>query len=158
MSGPILFSAVSFRAIWAVTCLMLNGGAALAADAPRAIVVTQAWVRASLGQTPTTAAYLKIENRGAAEDRILSGATPAAAAAQLHESVSTDGIMRMQAVKSLGINPGQSLELAPGGLHIMIMGLKSPLKAGQTIPIKLRLERAGEIEVEAEVRGLGAAK
>lgn len=147
----------------AATCIILTGGAALAADAPAAdaraaIVVTHAWVRASLGQSPTTAAYLRIENRGATEDRLLAVATPAAATAHLHESVAKDGIMRMQAVNSLGIKPGQSIELAPGGLHIMMMGLKSPLKVGQTIPVKVRFEGAGEIEVDAEVRGLDDAR
>ncbi len=128
-------------------------GTASAADAP-GIVVTAAWVRASLGQSPTTAAYIRVENKGAKDDRLLSVSTPAAAMAHLHESVSANGMMQMNAVPALVIKPGQTVELTPGGMHIMVMNLKAPLRAGATMPLVLTFEQAGEIKVEAEVRGL----
>lgn len=133
--------------------LLLASGAAAAA-VTAGISVTGAWVRASLGQLPTTAAYIKVENKGTTEDRLLSVSTPAAAMANLHESVSDNGIMKMNAVPALVIKPGQTAELAPGGMHIMVMSLKAPLKAGATMPLVLKFEKAGEIRVEAEVRGL----
>ena len=133
--------------------MLLACGSAMAADSA-GITVTAAWVRASLGQSSTTAAYIKVENKGTTEDKLLSVSTPAAAMAHLHESVSSNGIMQMNAVPALVIKPGQTVELTPGGMHIMVMNLKAPLKAGATMPLMLKFEKAGEIKVEAEVRGL----
>ncbi len=137
-----------------LACLAMTTGMAVAADTAAGIVVSQAWIRASLGQSPTTAAYARIENRGLAEDRLLAIATPSAAMAQLHESVTTGGVVQMRPVKALDVGPGQVVEFAPGGMHIMVMNVKSALQAGQTVTLILRFERAGVIEVEAEVRGL----
>ena len=133
--------------------LLLVSSSAAAPEKP-GISVTAAWVRASLGQSPTTAAYIKVENKGTTEDRLLSVSTPAAVMAHLHESVSDNGIMKMNAVPILVIKPGQTVELTPGGMHIMVMSLKAPLKAGATMPLVLKFEKAGEIRAEAEVRGL----
>lgn len=136
-------------------CLLLGAVAARASDAPSAVVVSDAWMRASLGQVPDTTAYLKIENHGSTEDKLLSVATPAAAMAHLHQSATTNGVMTMAAVAPVVIKPGETIELAPGGLHVMLMSLKAPLETGQTVPLVLKFERAGVIEVQAEVRGLG---
>jgi periplasmic copper chaperone A len=136
-------------------CSLLLGVAAHAGDAPATLLISDVWMRASLGQVPTTTAYLKIENRGSADDKLLSVSTPVAAMAHLHQSAETNGVMTMAAVAALPIKPGQTVELAPGGLHIMVMNLKAPLKAGETVPLTLKFERAGEMTVQAEVRGLG---
>ena len=142
----------------AFLCFIVSGVAAEASDAPATIAVSEAWVRASLGQSPTTAAYLKIENRGTVEDRLVSISTPVAAMAHLHESVSKNGIMQMQAVNSMVIKPGQTITFAPGGLHIMVMNLNSTLKSGQVVPLTVRFEQAGEIKIDAAVKGIGDAK
>ncbi len=131
--------------------LVLFSNAAFAADT---IVVSDAWLRASLGKVPTTAAYFKVENRGAAPDKLLSISTTAAGMAHLHESVETNGVAQMRPVPSIELKPGQSVVLAPGGLHVMVMNLKAPLIAGEKVPLVLRFEKAGEVKVEAEVRGL----
>ena len=141
------------RTILTACCLLLTI-AAHAGEAPKALVVSDVWMRASLGQVPTTTAYLKIENRGPAEDKLVSVSTPVAAMSHLHDSANTNGIMSMAAVAALPIKPGQTVELAPGGLHIMVMNLKAPLKVGETVPLTLKFERAGEMTVQAEVRGL----
>jgi copper(I)-binding protein len=137
--------------------MMLTSFAAAAGDAPFAITVTDVWMRASLGKVPTTAAYLKIENHGAVDERLLSVSTPAAAMAHLHNSESADGIVRMSAMSALTVKPGETIELSPGGLHIMVMNLKAPLKVGDKVPMTLRFEKAGPMDVEAEVRGLDGA-
>ncbi len=126
-----------------------------AADAP--IVVHDAWLRASLGQSPNTAGYMKIENRGAAEDKLVSVSVAGANMAHVHESTMKDGVMQMKAVDALSLKPGAAVEFKPGGLHVMVMGLKTPLKAGETIQLRLQFARAGEITVDAQVRGLGGA-
>jgi len=122
------------------------------------ITVTDAWMRASLGKVPTTAAYFKVENKGATEDRLIGVSTPAAAMSHLHESVEENGVMQMRSVAALTLKPGQSLQLDPGGLHVMVMNLKAPLKAGEKVPLVLSFEKAGTIKVEADVRGLNETK
>jgi periplasmic copper chaperone A len=136
--------------------LLLLNTAAQAADA--GISASNVWMRASLGKVPTTAAYFTLENRGATEDRLLSVSTPVSAMAHIHNSVTTDaGVVQMAAVMSLSIKPGEKVELKPGGMHVMVMNLKAPLKAGETVLLTLWFQKAGEITVEAQVRGLDGA-
>lgn len=137
-----------------VLCLLFAASAS-AADAP--IVVHDAWLRASLGQSPNTAGYMKIENRGASEDKLIGVTVSGANMAHVHESIMKDGVMQMNAVDALTIKPGQAMEMKPGGLHVMIMGLKTPIKVGETIQLRLQFARAGEITVDAQVRGVGGA-
>jgi copper(I)-binding protein len=140
------------KTIFAALCL-LAAGTAYAADSAQ-LAVTEAWMRASLGQVPSTAAYFKIENRGTTEDKLLAVATPVAAMAHVHGMAEENGVMTMNAVGALVIKPGETVELAPGGLHVMVMNMKAPIKAGASVPLVLTFERAGRIEVQAEVRGL----
>ena len=137
--------------LFAILCLVF-APTVQAAD----VSVSDAWLRASLGQSPNTAGYMKIENRGTAEDKLV-GVNMATGMAHLHESAMKDGVMQMKAVDALTIKPGETVELKPGGLHIMVMGLKTPLKAGETVPLRLQFARGGEITVNAEVRGVGGA-
>lgn len=132
--------------------LLLLGTAVFAAEP--GIVVSDAWLRASIGKVPTTAAYFKLENTGATEDRLLAVSTPAAGMAHIHESIETNGIAQMRPVPAIALKPGAQVALVPGGLHVMVMNLKVPLKAGERVPLVLRFEKAGEVRVEAEVRGL----
>ena len=118
------------------------------------IVVTQAWMRASIGKVTATAAYATIENHSGKDDRLLSVSTPAAGSAELHEKIDDKGIMKMRPVTALTVAQGKTVELNPGGMHIMVTGLKDPLKAGDKVPLVLRFENAGEITVQADVRGL----
>jgi copper(I)-binding protein len=138
--------------IYLMMLCIVFAGAAHAADAT--ITVHDAWLRASLGQSPNTAGYMKIENRGATEDRLVSVAVAGANMAHVHESVMKDGVMQMKAVDALSVKPGEAVEFKPGGLHVMVMGLKTPLKAGETVQLRLQFARAGEITVNAQVRGL----
>ena len=81
-------------------------------------------------------------------DRLLSGTTPAADRLEIHEMSVTDGIMRMRALPDgLAIAPGQTVKLAPGGYHIMLIGLTKPLALGDHVPARLKFEKAGEVEV-----------
>jgi copper(I)-binding protein len=119
------------------------------------VIVSGAWVRQSLGQTGMTAGYLVIENKGAQDDKLVNITTSIDAVAHLHENSMKDGVMSMKPVQNLPIKAGQSLEMKPGsGLHIMIMGLKSPLMPGDPLTLDLEFERAGHIKVDAKVRGI----
>jgi copper(I)-binding protein len=139
----------------------LTVGLALAAQAGE---VTQAgdleidtpWVRASVGTSRPSAAYLTIRNTGDAPDRLTGVRTPAAGHAEIHAMVQEGGTMKMRPAGPLVIPAGGAVTLAPGGLHIMLMDLAAPLEQGGTLPLTLIFERAGEVTVEAPIARIGA--
>ena len=101
--------------------------------------------------------YLEITNRGDTADRLLSLSTAAAGKGEIHEMVMRDGVMHMRSLADgISLPPGQTVKLAPSGLHLMFVDLKSPLKQGQTLPATLVFERAGKLDVEFRVEALGA--
>ena len=99
----------------------------------------------------TGAAYMTIENRGAAPDRLLSAHTPAAAKAELHATIRDGDVVRMRAVAGIAIAPGAAVRFQRGALHVMLAELRRPLKAGEEFPLTLVFERAGAIEVSVQV-------
>ncbi len=103
------------------------------------------------GQT-SGAIYLGIENEGKEADRLLSASSPAAAGVAIHRMSMTDNIMRMREIDNLALPAGGKVVIdAESGLHLMLTGLKQPLKAGDKVPLSLRFERAGTIEVRVHV-------
>ena len=112
------------------------------------------WARATVAANG--GAYLAIENGGAQPDRLLRAASPVAATVELHTHIMDGGIMRMRAVEAIDVPAGGKVELKPGGLHIMLMGLKQPLKEGERVKLTLEFEKAGAIEVELAVDKPGA--
>ena len=96
------------------------------------------------------AGYLKLTNKGAA-DRLLSARSPAADAAEIHSMTMDGNVMKMRQVDAIELPTGQTVELKPGGYHLMLMGLKVPLKAGDQIPLTLKFEKAGEVVVTVKV-------
>jgi periplasmic copper chaperone A len=123
------------------------------------LVLEGAWARPTPDGTSISAGYLKITNRGDKPDTLLGASTLAANSAELHESaVDAEGVMTMRPVENgLEIKPGQTVELKPAGVHIMILGVKAPLKEGQTVPVTLDFKSAGKIEVPFAVKPLGGA-
>ena len=106
------------------------------------------WSRPTPAGAVAGGGFLTITNTGKEPDRLLSGATTAADRLEIHEMSVTDGIMRMRALPDgLAIAPGQTVKLAPGGYHIMLIGLKKPLAIGDRVPARLKFEKAGEVEV-----------
>ncbi len=94
--------------------------------------------------------YVTIANTGDSADALI-GVSAAFPMVQLHESFEQDGVMRMQHIERLEIGAGETAELAPGGYHVMFMGLTEPFEAGQEVPVTLSFENAGEIEVNFTV-------
>lgn len=139
------------RSILALSLLLFSTHS-LSGDAQTGSVhVADAWSRALPPVSPTGAIYLKIENRGEESERLVGVSTTVAQRAEIHEHVHADGVMRMQRVENVLIEPGQRATFAPGGHHIMLFGLKEPLVAGRQYPITLRFENADEVEVEVDV-------
>jgi copper(I)-binding protein len=122
--------------------------------AEETIRIVDPWARAAIqmGGTPTSAVYLIIRNEGEEADRLLGAESDAAQTVELHQSKMEGGTMKMEPVQAIDIPPGGQVELKPGGLHIMLIGLKRDLPAGERLTLVLHFERSGDIEVEAEVR------
>lgn len=120
------------------------------------LVISAAWTRAA-GANANGAGYLTIRNDGAAADRLLAASTAAARRVELHTMLRDGDVMRMRAVPSIELPPGQTVTLRPGGLHVMLLGLAAPLEAGGSLPLTLRFERAGEVEVRLAIGRAGAA-
>ena len=139
-----------------VACLF---AAPLCAEEVKAgdIVITQAWARATPGGAKIGGGYLTIENKGSAPDRLIGGSADVADKVQVHEMATTNGVMTMRPLdKGLSIEPGKTVKLAPGGYHLMLFDLKSPLKQGDKVPVTLEFEKAGKVKLSLDVQGVGA--
>ena len=119
------------------------------------LVITQGWSRAA-GAGGTGAGYLSISNRGTTAARLLSASSPAARAAELHPHMREGDVMRMRPMPAIDIPPGGTVTLQPGGQHLMLLGLSAPLRQGETVPVTLRFERAGEVRVNLAIQAAGA--
>ncbi len=116
------------------------------------IEVKDAWVREVPPTSKMSAAYMIIENKGKEADRLVDASNNVSEITELHETV--EG--RMRRVKAIEIPAGGKVELKPGGLHIMLINLKKPLKEGDTVELTLKFEKSGEVKVQAPVRkGMG---
>ena len=138
----------------------LLGMVALAAGAAHGaevggISVTRPWSRAA-GANGTGAGFLTIRNDGGAPDRLVSATSPVARSVELHAHVHEGDVMRMRPVAGVALPPGEAVTLQPGGLHVMLIGLKEPLVRGTEVPVTLRFETAGEITVMLHVEAAGA--
>jgi periplasmic copper chaperone A len=120
------------------------------------IEISHAWARATPASAHNGAIYLTITNHGKDEDRLTGASTPAAAKAELHNSVNDNGVMKMRAMDGVAIKPGGSAAFKPGGMHIMLVGLAHPLKAGDSFPVTLDFARAGAKTVTVMVEKPGA--
>lgn len=135
-----------------IGALFLLGACSDTESAPD-LRLSDAWARETVAGQGATAAYLVVANRGGGGDRLLSASVAPPARAALHTTDRSDGIARMRAASGgLEIPAGGSLELGPGGNHIMITGLSAPLRPGDTLQLTLRFEQSGERMVEAKVR------
>ncbi len=126
----------------------------LARDYARgAIRISHPWSPPTPNGAPTAAGYLVITNTGRRPDRLLGGSTPVAASLEVHSMSMRNGIASMRPVTGgLVIGPGQTVRLEPmGGYHLMLIGLKRPLRLGQTVPATLRFQHAGAIRIELGV-------
>jgi copper(I)-binding protein len=142
--------------VLALGALVLAGAATLA-TAGENIVIKQAWSRATPKGAQVAGAYLTIENHGTAADRLISAATPAVAKVEIHEMTTLNGIMMMRPVDGgLVIPPGAGVTFAPGGDHLMFIGLGAPLSEGEHIRVALMFEKAGMIDVTFDVGSIGA--
>src|SRR3954463_12948845 len=130
---------------------------ALCASAMAGVTTSDAWVRGTVPSQDTTGAFLTLTST---EDAKLVGvATPIAKSAEIHQTMNHGGMMLMEGVKSVDLPAGKPVPLQPGGYHVMLMGLKAPVKADAKVPLTLTIEdrhgKRSTVQVEATVRPPG---
>ena len=136
------------RRAWLSAFLLLAAGPALAGE----LTVTAAWSRTTPPGVTVGVAYFTLRNDTAKSDRLLKLSSPVATKVQVHRTEVLDGIARMREVAVLHVDAGQTIEFAPNGMHLMLMGLKKPLVEGQTYELDLLFEVAGPRKVKVTVR------
>jgi len=121
-----------------------------------AIEIEKAWSRATPAGASTGAIYLTINNKSHDADRLIGASSDVADKVQIHEMKVVGGTMEMREVTDgLAVAAGSSIVLKPGGYHIMLIGLKKPLKADDAVPLLLNFERAGKVSVTVPVQAMG---
>ncbi len=144
------------RMQWIALCAALVAGSAWAQNKGN-LEIDAPWTRATPPGASVGGGFASIRNRGAAPDKLVGASSPAADRVELHIMSMEGGVMRMQQVPSLEVPAHGELMLKPGGAHLMMMGVKAPFKPGEKVPVKLRFERAGEVEVQLDVGSMGAS-
>lgn len=128
-----------------------------AAATATGLTIEAPWSRATAAGARVAGGYLVLVNKGDADDVLLSGSTDISEKFEVHEMAVTDGVMRMRKLDDgLPVKAGESVELKPGGYHAMFIGLKRPLKEGETFTADLVFKNAGTVPVTFAVRGIGA--
>jgi copper(I)-binding protein len=140
------------RLVRLVAILSIAVSLVACAGSPGLLKVSDAWVRAVADVGQPSAAYLVIANGTGAADALLSVSTPAAGMAGLHETMTSGGMTSMTEIPRIDVPAGSTVQLAPGGRHVMLMQLSAPLVAGAKVELDLVFEHAGRVVVQAEVR------
>jgi copper(I)-binding protein len=123
-----------------------------AAEPAAGIEISEAWARATPGQARNGAAYMVIENTADTADRLVSASSPVAERVELHAHTIVDGVARMREIEGIEVYPAEPVILQPGGLHLMLLGLTTPLQEGERFPVTLGFAEAGSVTAEVEIR------
>jgi copper(I)-binding protein len=140
---------IGLLVVLAAACTPAQPGSSEAGGA-MGIVASDVWARAAA--TGNSAAYMILRNGGATADRLIKAESDVAGAVELHKTTMEGNMMKMAPVDGILLPAQGQAELKPGGLHVMLIGLKRELKAGDKLKLKLHFEKAGVQEIEAEVR------
>jgi copper(I)-binding protein len=121
------------------------------------LAIAHPYARATVPNQPTGAAYMTIENTGRNADKLIGASSPVAKSVQIHSMSMQGDVMKMREVSDIELKPSTKTELKPGdGYHLMLIGLKQPLKPGDKFPITLNFEKAGKTEVSVWVEDKNA--
>jgi len=141
--------------------LAVLAGALIGAAAPasaQVVEVKDPWARATAPGQKAGGVFMQLKSPGGGA--LVAAESPAASIVEIHEMAMEGNVMRMRAITRLDLPAGQTVELKPGGYHVMLIDLKAPLKKGDMVPVKLKVQgkdgKPAEIEVKAEVRDMGA--
>ena len=134
--------------------------AALSFTLPAAaqVIVSDPWIRGTVPQQMATGAFMQLKS--AKDAKLIEARSPAAGVVEIHEMKMENNVMRMRAVQALALPAGRTVELKPGGYHVMLMDLKQQMKEGEVVPVTLVVESGGKretVEVKATVRAATAS-
>lgn len=129
---------------------------AISTSALAQVDIENPWLRATAPGAKVGGGYLTVVNRSAGPDRLVGASSPAAARVELHVHVREGDVMKMHQVDAFDIPAGGRFESKPGGPHLMFMELRQPFKEGEKVPVTLKFEKAGEVQVQFPVSRLGA--
>lgn len=115
------------------------------------LTVSAAWSRATIGTARPAVFYVTIQNNGSTEDRLIGIETPVAGMPMLHETVMSDGVASMAHADQISIAAGETVSLAPGSYHGMLMDLNEALKEGESFPMTLQFQNAGAVTIDTDV-------
>ena len=151
---------MSYRHLLSLVAALALTGTAYAHDYKVAeLQIGHPWARPTVPGQPSGGAYLSIENKGKAGDKLIAVASPIAKSAEIHTMSMEGNVMKMREVGSIDIKPTEKIAMQPGnGYHIMLIGLSQPLKVGDKIPLTLTFEKAGKLEVSIYVEDKSAGK
>lgn len=148
-----IFPRLAFVAVLIVAAAV----AACAQAAKTSIAVEDPYARATPAGALSGAVYMTLDNKTDAADRLIGAATDVAARVQIHEMSMANGVMQMRELANgLLIPAGESVALKPGGYHVMLIGLRKRLTAGETFPLTLTFEKAGNISVTVPIKAMGS--
>jgi len=144
---------VSLRA-FALGVLLFVGAGPSVQSGEATIRIDGAWARRALmlDGSGTGAVYAALVNPGRAADALLAAEGDIAKSVEVHETFQDQGMAKMRPVKKIDVPPGRTVELKPGGYHIMLIGLTRDLKPGETVQLTLVFQHAGKIPVTAQVK------
>ncbi len=159
MKSKIVFTMIVRPALVVAVVIFASAGTWSRAEDVTAggLKISAAWARATPKGAPVGGGYLKITNNGTAPDRLIGGSSDTAARFEIHDMSMDNGVMKMRPVESgIEIKPGQTVELKPGGYHVMFVGLKKSFEQGGHVKATLKFEKAGDVPVDFTVEGIGA--
>ncbi|MBB5272412.1 copper chaperone PCu(A)C [Quisquiliibacterium transsilvanicum] len=141
-----------------IRTLALAAALAVSSAAFAQVTVKDPWVRGTVAQQKASGAFMLLQSATAA--RLVSAASPVAGVVELHEMRMEGDVMRMRALTGLDLPAGSTVELKPGGYHVMLMDLKKPLQEGDMVPLTLTVEdkdgKRSTLVVQAPVKALAA--
>ena len=145
------------RLLFASLILLAVGLAACGGRPGADISVSDAWSRQSPAMAHAGAVYMTLSNDGREDDALLGASTDVCETVELHESIMENDVMKMQPVEGgrIVIPAGDSVQLKPGGLHVMLIGMKQEMIPGDTFSLELDFEQSGTMELEVEIRDAG---
>jgi len=134
-----------------IVSLLFGSLFTIAAQVQAQVQVERPWARATAPGATVAGGYMLIRNAGAAADRLVGASSPAAAKVELHVHINDNGIMRMREVQGYDVPAKGTFELKPGGAHLMFTDIRRAFKEGEKLPVRLKFEKAGDLNAEFHV-------
>ena len=150
--APACASALASVSLAALLTLGGSFGAQASEQAVENLKLSMPWVRASVPGQVNGAGYVEISNKAAQSDKLIAASTSGVNRVELHTIITENGVAKMREVSGIEVPASGAVKLAPGGYHIMFLGLTEPFKAGSTLPVTLKFEKAGEVKVNFEIK------